>query len=126
MKDFEILFAEGHFVGGRLVTAKVWRIDPKKYPRRAYERDALKIGFAMGVKIEKSAVKRNRAKRQMREVVRLLLKEDLLNTGFLVAILGKKEIIGAVQTDIQQDLSTVLRRAGLMRGTKDWKIRKEN
>ena len=63
MKDFNILFKEGEFVNGELLTLKIWKIDPKKYPKRKYEDDELRIGFVVGLKISKKAVKRNRIKR---------------------------------------------------------------
>lgn len=114
MKDFEILFKEGRFVGGQLVTAKVWRIEPEKYPKRAYSSGDLKIGFVVPMKVSKSAVKRNRAKRQMREVVRLLLKEDRLKRGFMVVVMAKNAVLSAEYGEIAADVTGVLRRAGVL------------
>lgn len=115
MKDFEILFKEGHFVGGALVTAKVWKIEPEKYPKRVYSSQDLKIGFVVPMKVSKSAVKRNRAKRQMREVVRLLLKEDRLKHGFMVVIMAKNAVLSAEYGDIDKDVVAVLRRASVLK-----------
>lgn len=115
MKDFEILFKEGRFVGGGLVTAKVWHVQPEKYPRRAYSSEDLKIGFVVSTKISKSAVKRNRAKRQMREVVRLLLKEDRLKHGFMLSIMAKSAVLSAEYGDIAADVVGVLRRAQILK-----------
>ena len=115
MKDFEILFKEGRFVGGQLVTAKVWRVEPEKYPKRAYSSQDLKIGFVVPMKVSKSAVKRNRAKRQMREVVRLLLKEDRLKQGFMVVIMAKNAVLSAEYEGIATDVVAVLKRAGLLK-----------
>ncbi len=114
MKDFDILFKEGCFVGGKYVVAKVWKIDPSKYPGREYTNNDLKIGFVVGVKVSKSAVKRNGAKRKMREVVRLLIKEERVVHGYMVSIMGKKEIIGAKYEDIEVDVVSVLKKAGLL------------
>lgn len=114
-KDFEILFKEGQFVGGQLVTAKVWKIEPEKYPKRAYSSEDLKIGFVVSVKISKSAVKRNRAKRQMREVVRLLLKDDRLKRGFMIAIMAKSAVLSAEYGEIAADIVEVLRRSGVLK-----------
>lgn len=111
MKDFEILFKEGQFVGGSLLTAKVWRIEPEKYPRRGYTREDLKIGFVVSTKVSKSAVKRNRVKRQMREVVRLLLKEGKVKCGFMIAIMAKPEIMGKEYEEIERSVVELLRRA---------------
>jgi ribonuclease P protein component len=115
MKDFEILFKEGQFVNGALVTAKVWKFNPEKYPRRKYSLDDLKIGFVVGLKVSKSAVKRNRAKRQMREVVRLLLKDGKVKTGFMIALVAKPAILEKEYDDIEKDVVGVLKRAGVFK-----------
>ena len=114
MKDFEILFKEGRFFAGKLITMKVWKIDPKKYPRRKYGAEDLKIGFVVGLKVSKSAVKRNRIKRQMREVVRLLLKDKKLKTGFHISIMAKPCVVVAEYQEIEKDVGEVLKRAGCL------------
>lgn len=111
MKDFDILFKEGRFVGGELVNAKVWRIEPEKYPRRGYASDDLKIGFIVSRKFSKSAVKRNRVKRQVREAVRLLLKSGQIKSGFMIALMAKANIMGKEYQEIEQSVKDVLRRA---------------
>lgn len=111
LKDFDILFKEGHFVGGELANAKVWRIEPEKYPRRGYANDDLKIGFIVSNKLSKSAVRRNRVKRQMREAVRLLLKAGQIRRGFMIAFMAKVNILGKEYQEIEQGIKDVLRRA---------------
>lgn len=113
MKDFEILYKEGRFVPGTLVAIKVWQIVPDMYPRRKYTVEDLKIGFVVSTKVSKSAVKRNRAKRQMREVVRLLLKEDKIRPGFVVTFMGKEGMLEAEYAEIEKAVVEVLRRAKL-------------
>ncbi len=114
-KDIEILFADGQFINGSLVTAKLWKIDPEKYPRREFKSDDLKIGFVVGLKVSKSAVKRNRARRQMREVVRLLLKDNRLKIGYLVALVAKPAILGKEYGEIEKDTHQLLKRANLFK-----------
>jgi len=115
MKDIDILFKEGRFVGGELVTLKLWWIDPEKYPRRAYTRNDLKIGFVVGKKVSKSAVKRNRIKRQMREVVRLLIKDGKIKDGVMVSIIAKPNSLGATYHALEEDILNVFRRAKLLK-----------
>ncbi|MFH1286196.1 MAG: ribonuclease P protein component [Candidatus Magasanikbacteria bacterium] len=115
MKDFDILFKEGHFVSGNLVVIKVWKVEPEKYTRHEYSEKNLKIGFVVGKKVSKSAVKRNRVKRQMREVVRLLLKKNMLKLGFHVSIMAKPLILGKKYDEIEQDLFNALKKAGLLK-----------
>ncbi len=114
MKDFEILFSEGRFVSGNLLNAKVWKIEPAKYPKRGYSVDDLKIGFVASVKHEKKAVGRNRAKRQMREVVRLLLKDAKIKHGYMIAFLSTPKVFGAEYGEIAKDIESILRKARLL------------
>lgn len=114
-KDFDILFKEGRFVSGDLVDLKVWQIDPEKYPRREYTTDDLKIGFVVSKKIVKSAVKRNRIKRQMREVVRLILKDSTIKKGFMVAVLAKSAILGKDYKEIEKSVLSTFASTGLLR-----------
>ncbi len=114
MKDIEILMKEGRFVGGDLANAKVWWVNPDKYPRREYKKTDLLIGFAVGKKVHKGAVKRNRIKRQMREVVRLLLKENRVKAGVMVLLIAKSDIVGASYRDIESSIVSTLKKARLL------------
>lgn len=114
MKDFEILFKEGRFVGANILTLKIWRIEPEKYPRRTYQKTDLKIGFVVGTKIDKRAVVRNRLKRQMREVVRLLLKDEKIKSGYMMAFIAKKKMIGKTYAEIDKDILFVSRKARVL------------
>ncbi len=113
-RDIEITFEEGRFVAGNFVNLKVWKIDPEKYGKRGYTGDELQFAFVVGVKIDKRAVVRNRLKRQMREVVRLLLKENKIQSGFFVMVMAKKEMIGVEYSKIEQDITAALRRSRLL------------
>ncbi len=114
MKDFEILFAEGRFVAGSVVNAKIWKIDPEKYPKREYSDRDLKIGFVASVKHDKRAVARNRVKRQMREVVRLLLKDKRIREGYVIAFLSTPKLFDADFTAISVDIESILKKARVL------------
>lgn len=114
MKDFEILFKEGRFVAGRMLNAKIWKIEPEKYPKRGYVETDLKIGFVASVKHEKRAVGRNRAKRQMRECVRLLLKEGNIKAGYFIAFLSTPALFEATTAEIREDIELVLKKARVL------------
>jgi len=113
MKDFEILFKEGRFVAGRIVNAKIWKIEPEKYPKRGYQDTDLKVGFVASVKHEKRAVARNRVKRQMRESVRLLVKDNKIKKGNFIAFLSTPAVFSATTAEISQDIELVLKKARL-------------
>ncbi len=114
MKDYEILYQEGRFVGANLLGLKIWKIDPEKYPRRKYSVGDLKIGFVVSVKVSKKAVERNRLKRQMREVVRLLLKENRIQPGYLMAFMASPNMLGKDYQEIEQNITFVLRKARVL------------
>lgn len=109
-RDFEILFTEGKFVGGQFLTAKMWLVEPAKYPRRNYLKTDLKIGFLVSKKVDKRAVVRNRLKRQMREVVRLILQEGKIKSGLMIAFMAKPEAKTAEYLDLETDIVTLLKR----------------
>lgn len=111
LKDFDILYREGRFVPGRLIQAKVWRIEPDKYQRRAFSTTDLLIGFVVSTKVSKSAVKRNRIKRQMREAVRLLLPDGKIKTGYMLALMAKPGIVGREYEEIEGEIVASLKRA---------------
>lgn len=115
MKDFEILFKEGRFVVDDFFTAKIWKINPDKYPRRKYTTEDLKIGFVVGLKVSKKAVVRNRIKRQMREVVRLLLKEDKIKSGFMLAIIAKPDAVDKDYGDLSKSILGILGKSYLLK-----------
>ncbi len=114
MRDFDLLHKSGRFVGGKLLNAKVWRIDPSVFPRRKYAVSDLKIAFVVSTKVSKSAVVRNRAKRQMREVVRLLVKAGNIRHGYLISLMAKGNVLGQPYGEIEKSVVDVLRRGGVL------------
>ncbi len=113
-KDFEITLEQGKFLGSALATMKYWKVNPEKFPRRDYSVQDLKIAFVVSMKISKKAVVRNRLKRQMREVVRLLMKEKTISVGHFIIFFAKKEMIDQPFELISQDIRSLLRRARLI------------
>ena len=113
-RDFKTLFEEGKFVSGSLVNAQIWKIIPEKYPRRKYSPEDLKIGFVVSKKLSKSAVTRNRIKRQMREAVRLIIQKNKLKTGYFLLISAKKEILDQEYLEIEKSVTQLLRRTGIL------------
>jgi len=58
--DFKEVFKAGRYVGGNFISLKIKKAD-REYPR---------VGFIVGKKVAKSAVVRNKIKRQLREAAR--------------------------------------------------------
>lgn len=113
-KDIEIVFENGRFVGGKFATIKVWHINPEQFPKRGYSLNDIKIAVVVSKKVEKRAVQRNRLKRQMREVIRLLLKEEQLRPGNMLIVMAKPEMIDTPYQDIAQDLIALFDRAKVL------------
>ena len=76
VRDFNLLVKRGFWRKGELVDIKYLELAknrayfPKKEDADAYAVQ-LKFAFAVGIKISKLAVERNRIKRQLREIARL-------------------------------------------------------
>jgi ribonuclease P protein component len=114
-RDFNLLIKQGRWTSGSLLDVKVLKLDvikdallPKKISKADF-RNQLKIAFTVGLKIEKRAVYRNRIKRQLREVVRLLIKENRLKKGYYLLFVAKKEIKEVEYGEIARDVTEVLR-----------------
>jgi ribonuclease P protein component len=73
--------------------------------------DESRFAVVVGLKVHKSAVKRNRVKRQYREVVRLHL--DSIKPGFDVVLLTSAKALELTYVQKEERLLAVLRKAGL-------------
>ncbi len=113
-RDFELLFAQGRFAGGAFVTLKFWKIDPDFAPKRALTTADLKIGILVSKKVSKRAVIRNRLKRQVREIIRLLLLSGRIPVGYLLAFSIKVEAKDQPYQTLEADVMAVLQRARLL------------
>lgn len=105
-KDFERIFKTGRWAGGELITVK--------YAPNS-DGDAPKIGFMVGTKVSKSAVKRNLIKRRMREVVRLATKSGKISSQFDFVFVARPEIVGKSHHDIEQDIKFTLGKAKILK-----------
>ncbi|MEK7102468.1 MAG: ribonuclease P protein component [Patescibacteria group bacterium] len=105
-KDFGRVFKTGRWIGGGLVTLKYAKND---------DGDAPKIGFMVGTKVSKSAVRRNGARRRMREVVRLMLKSGKIPDQFDFIVIGNKEIVGKSYHEIEEDIKFSLKKAKILK-----------
>jgi len=112
--DFAILFKEGKMFFANFIDLKKWKIDKEKYYNKNYKNDDLKIGFVVSKKIEKSAVKRNKIKRQMREVVRLLIKEKKIKKGYVLFFIAKKNILKKNYNEIEKEIISILEKTNLL------------
>jgi len=103
-RDFEQLFKASKSTGSRNLVFKYAKTKAS---------EPIRIAFVISNKTEKSAVKRNRVKRQLREIVRELLSE--LPSGYDAAFIAKA---GLVEMDYEKKAAEVkhlLQKAGMLK-----------
>ena len=95
-------FKKGRFFNAPLFTLKFL---PLKNISPNLENSLFSI--TVSLKIEKKAVKRNRIRRQVYEIIRHLLPD--LKPGWAIAILAKKEILDKKYHQIEEELQKAFR-----------------
>ncbi|MBU3956939.1 ribonuclease P protein component [Patescibacteria group bacterium] len=94
---------EGTLIQGRLFSLLV---------NQAVENQPSRFGFIISSKIHKKAVKRNRAKRLLSEVIIDL--SPKIKSGFDVVFLAKKKIIEAEIEEIKKEIKRLFAKAGMV------------
>jgi len=114
VRDFNLLFNHGAWANTANFSLRFLCLEknknqiPKKEEEEVFVKQ-LRIGFTVGVKISKSAVKRNRLKRQMREIVRLLIKDNQIKNGFYLLFVAKAGAIGLSYEEITAQIISLLK-----------------
>ena len=90
--DFQQIRNEGKYRGGRLMTIGTYRADGI----------GLKIGFITSKRVHKHAVKRNKARRQLKESLRLM--KANLDQNLWMVIIAKSTILKATTAEVQSEL----------------------
>ncbi len=103
-KDFETLFKRGKVVYGRHAQMRVMPTEKTSETR---------IAVVISAKTEKSAVARNRVKRQTREVLRLAMSQ--VKPGYDVAITLRASFVPLTYDEKRNVLVTGLSKAGLLK-----------
>lgn len=101
-KDFENIFKRGKFFAEEFISLKAAKNNL----------EISRFGFIVGKKASKKAVKRNRVKRQMREIVRLRLNK--IKIGFDIIIMVRPEIVGKDYGKIERVMNNILIKAKLI------------
>ncbi len=98
--DFEQVFLSGTFVGGRTVSLRI--LERGEGPTR--------VGFAVGKRLDKRAVIRNRIRRRLRDVLRRLE----LREGCDVVVLARRPALTEPALALREDVAAVCRKAELL------------
>ena len=116
VRDFNLLIKHGRWINGQfcdlkyLDLAKIQPYFPKKADSDKFKKQ-LKIAITVGLKVSKSAVVRNRLKRQVREAVRLLIKAGALRPGYYGMFVAKPIIKEKNYAEISQEIKLLLKKA---------------
>lgn len=119
LRDFNLVMKHGQWVNGRFLDVKVLELAknqsffPKKEDPESFK-NQLKLAIAAGLKVHKSAVKRNRVRRQVREVLRLLIKDGKIKNGYYILVVVKKDALTKDYADISAELKLLLSRAKVL------------
>lgn len=120
LRDFNLVMKHGQWVNGRFLDIKVLELAknqgyfPKKEDPDSFKKQ-LKLAIAAGLKVHKSAVKRNRVRRQIREVLRLLLKDGLIKNGYYILVVAKKDTLTKDYAEISAELNLLLSRGKVLK-----------
>lgn len=119
VRDFNLVIKHGRWISGPFVDLKFLELAknqnyfPKKEDLDKFKKQ-LRLALVVGLKVSKSAVVRNRLKRQMREAVRLLLKDGRLKEGFYGMIVAKKGIETKEYAEISKEIELLFSRAKII------------
>ena len=117
-RDFNLVMKRGRWANAEFFDLKYLELAknrdffPKKIGPNDFEKQ-LKIAFAVGLKLSKSAVKRNRLRRQMREAVRLLVKDGRIKNGYYLLFVAKKGSMDLDYAKISQEVESLLKKGGV-------------
>lgn len=119
VRDFNLVIKHGFWVNGGFLSLKVLELAKNESYFPSTEdvdkfKKQLKLAINVGLKVSKKAVERNRAKRQVNEVIRLLMKEEGLKSGFYVLVTAKPAIKEKNYAEISEEIKLLLQRAKIL------------
>jgi len=121
-RDLNLLMKNGRWVSEGFLLIKYLKLSnlasgliPKSIQKLDQEevnnfKKQLRIAVSVGLKVSKSAVKRNKIKRQLHEVLRPLLKTQKLASGYYLLINTKPNILEKDFAEISQELKLLLQK----------------
>lgn len=119
-RDFNLLLKYGMWTSGQLFRIKWLKLDknaiyfPKKEDVDKFKKQ-LKLAVVVGLKVDKRAVVRNRIKRQAREVLRLMIKNNRLQTGYYLMVVAQKSAISVSFAEISKEIELLLNKIRLIK-----------
>jgi len=129
VRDFNLIIKHGQWASGSFLTLKWLKLAENRqfFPKKDLIRQSgatavdpdkfekqLKLAFSVGVKVDKRAVARNRIRRQLSEVVRLLIKAGRMQDGYYLMFVPKPAIKDKNYAEISQEVEILLKRVGVL------------
>lgn len=114
-RDFNLVMKYGRWETGRFLRIKWLKLAnyesyfPKKEDVDKFKKQ-LRLAMIVGIKVSKKAIKRNRLKRQMREIVRLLIKNNHLSEGYYLMLVAQKEMLDKNYAEISEETELLLKK----------------
>lgn len=104
-KDFEKIQRNGSFFSDANVSIKF-------IPNGTEE---TRVGFIVGLKFSKKSVERNLIKRQLREILKVMLKRKELKKGFDISVVARKRESEKIKFfDLERNVHRVFEKSGLL------------
>jgi ribonuclease P protein component len=118
-RDFDLLFKYGRWVNGQALDLRYLELAKNKdYVPQKENVDKfvsqLRLAYSVGLKLSKKSVDRNRIKRRLREVVRLLEKEKAFKGGFYLLLVPKKNFVDKSLAEISQETKLLLQKINII------------
>jgi ribonuclease P protein component len=118
VRDFNLILKHGRWANGSFLDLKYVELAkntnyfPKKEDVDKFKKQ-LRLAITVGLKVSKSAVKRNKVKRQIREALRLLIKDSQLKSGVYLLFVARKNILEKNYAEISEEIKLLLKRSNI-------------
>ncbi|EKD43506.1 MAG: Ribonuclease P protein component [uncultured bacterium] len=119
VRDFNLVLKQGCWVNNLFLSLKVLDLaknesyfpstgDVDKFKKQ------LKLAVNVGLKVSKKAVVRNRAKRQIVEVLREMMSRDVIKSGYYLFFVAKPNVKDKSFAEISEEVKVLLKRAKVL------------
>ncbi|MEN9202619.1 MAG: ribonuclease P protein component [Thermostichus sp. DG_1_6_bins_120] len=103
-RAFQVLYQEGQRRSTSGLTILFLPLEEKGIPSQ--------VGLVVSKRVSKSAVRRNRLRRQLREILRSLCPN--LKPGYRLLLIAKASLLGCSWAQLQAEVQRLLQRASLL------------
>ncbi len=120
VRDFNLVLKHGDWLNSQFLSLKVLELAKKEnhFPSTADVdkfKKQLKLAVNVGLKVSKKAVVRNRAKRQIVEILREVMSKDGISEGYYLFFVAKSNIKDKNFAEISEEVKVLLKRAKVLK-----------